>query len=133
MHENQQSVHSQHADRRHDHRDHGGKNGCIANCLPHLIHSSCPKFLGGKYGKSCGQSHQKTNDQKGDGTCGSYRRQSLGTYKLSYYNRIRHTVKLLKYITDKNRNGEIQQHFHGLSHSHICLHFKFSSIRKNIV
>ena len=42
-------------------------------------------------------------------------------------------VKLLKYITDKTWNAEIQQHFHGLSHSHICLHIQFSSIRKNIV
>ena len=87
----------------------------------------------GKNCNSCCNPHQESNNKERNGSSSAYRCQPLGSNKLSNNNCICHTVQLLKNISQKYRNSKIQQHFHGLSHSHICLHIQFSSIRKNIV
>ena len=133
MHEYKKPVHSQHAYCSHNNCDHSRKNCCITNRLTHLIHSSCSELLRGKNCNSCCNPHQESNNKERNGSSSAYRCQPLGSNKLSNNNCICHTVQLLKNISQKYRNSKIQQHFHGLSHSHICLHIQFSSIRKNIV
>ena len=102
-------MHSQYADQCHHNRYNQGQNSCGSYGFPHSFHISRPKALGGKDGKSSAHSHQKPDNQKADGPGGPYTCQCIGSHKLSNHNSIHHTVKLLKYISHKNRESKVQK------------------------
>ena len=79
------------------------------------MHVSRPELLGSQHSKTCCHSDNKSIDQEHDSPCTSYCCQCACTDKLTDNHSIRHIIKLLKDIADKNRQSKINDDLHRLS------------------
>ena len=121
IHKDQKRFHKCHKQYRQKCSDYKRKNPCSRYCLSHALHITGSEFLRREDSKTSRHSHDKTIDQKHDRSRAADRRQSLVSDKLTNDHSICHIVKLLKYITDKNRQGKAQNNLHRISDSHIIL------------
>ena len=122
IHKNQKWFHKCHKYNRQKKSDSQRKDACPRNSLPHSIHIARSEFLCCQNRKSGCHSRDKAPDQKHDRSGASDCCQCFRTDKLSHDHSICHIIKLLKHISDKNRQCKIYNYFHRLSHRHITLY-----------
>ena len=122
IHKNQKRFHKCHKYNRQKKSDSQRKDACPRNGLPHSIHIARSEFLCCQNRKSGCRSRDKAPDQKHDRSGASDCCQCFRTDKLSHDHSICHIIKLLKHISDKNRQCKIYNYFHRLSHRHIMLY-----------
>ena len=128
MHQNKPRLHKHHKCRG-KHQSHNQRQERSSHHgSAHGRHISGAEFLSGKHGKSCCHSNHESIDQKHDCPCASHGSQGFISHKFSYNYRIGHIIKLLKHISDENRQSKIKDNFHRTSCCHIrlnCFHSIF--------
>ena len=125
-------MHSQHTYNRNHNRNHSRQHCCHRNSLSHPFHISRTKSLRSHHRKTGSQSNQTCNDQKHNRSRRSDCRQCFCSNKLSNYDRIRHTVKLLKYVAQKDWNRKIKNHFCRISYRHISFHQYYPLVNSSL-
>ena len=122
VHQFQPRLHKEHERRREDRAYDQGQYRCPCHGLPHCVHVPRTEFLRSEDRKSCGHPYDKTIDQKHDRTGASHGGKRSRAYELPHDHRVRHIVKLLKDISQKDGKRKTQNDLHRTSRCHVLLY-----------